>query len=121
MHSPPALTSGLEAADISVAALPTARKRKAGVVRKTPSASSWRHQVETRLCERTVIIFAKCHDSAFDWFLTCRRKEMRLAVKNGIKSGKGVIERGGLFIYKIINNSTVSIFSLFGFFPLKHS
>lgn len=47
---------------------------------------------------------------------------MRLAVKNGIKSGKGVIERGGLLIYRIINNSTVSIFStfffLFFFFPI---
>lgn len=40
---------------------------------------------------------------------------MRPAFKNWIKSVKGVIERGGLFIYRIINNSTVSIFSIFSF------
>lgn len=58
------------------------------------SLKLWRHQVETRLCEGTVIISAKYHNYTFDWFLNCRRKEMRLPVKNGIKSGKGVIERG---------------------------
>lgn len=37
---------------------------------------------------------------------------MRLTVKNGIKSGKGEVV---LFIYRIINNSTVSISTTFFF------
>lgn len=39
MHSP-ALSLGLEAAEIGVAALPTARKRKGDLTRKIPSVSS---------------------------------------------------------------------------------
>lgn len=105
---------------MNIAALSTARKRKAYFTRKIPSVSTCGVVVaavyrcsgsdEEAPGEGTMIILANCHNCVqlFSFF-PCKEM-MRLTVRKGTKSGKEHDGESGLFIYKIFKSGRERIY-----------